>query len=88
LVDRDTPHPSTGMTPAELLFGRPTRTNIPSLQEITNSNLDDDIRDNDKLYKEKGAEYGDKRRNAKSQNIIIGDIVIAKNVKNIIKLRS
>jgi hypothetical protein len=37
---------------------------IPSLQGISNSKLDDEIRDKDTIYKEKGAEYSNIRRRA------------------------
>ena len=47
---RATPHPATGVSPAELLFGRPLRTRLPDLQQ------------HDAAYKERLKEAADRRR--------------------------
>jgi hypothetical protein len=71
---RNTPHPTTGMCPAELMFKRKLRlrlkTKLPELRE--NVRLDEEMRDKEK--KEKG--YADKRRNAKESNLSEGDKVL------------
>ena len=42
---QNTPHPSTGVCPSELLFGRTLRTKIPGLREA--AKLDEKVRDRD-----------------------------------------
>jgi hypothetical protein len=78
LTDRNTPHPSTGLSPAEMLFGRPTRMKIPSIIEIGHSEINGEARDRDQIYKMKGKEYADKSRNAKQSKIEIGDLVLVR----------
>ena len=51
MMYRSTPHSTTGVSPAELLFGRKIRTKLPQLQEFT---CDDEVRDCDNERKEKG----------------------------------
>jgi hypothetical protein len=64
---RNTPHPTTGISPAELMFRRKLRTKLPELTE--NVRLDDEeMRDKDR-EKEKMKGYADKRRNAKESNL-------------------
>ena len=60
---RNTPHPTTGMCPAELMFRRKLRTKLPELREEVR--LDEEMRDNGKDKKEKMKDYADNRRNAK-----------------------
>jgi hypothetical protein len=76
LVIRSTPHSTTGVSPAELLFGRKLRTKLP---DINLDYLDDiEIRDRDSERKEKGKLYSDKRRNAKTNDLKSGDQVLVK----------
>ena len=51
MMYRCTPHSTTGVSPAELLFDRKIRTKLPQLQEFT---CDDEVRDRDSERKEKG----------------------------------
>ena len=44
MMYRSTPHSTTGVIPAELLFGRKNRTKLPRLQEFT---CEDEVRDPD-----------------------------------------
>ena len=63
LMYRSTPHSTTGVSPAELLFGRKIRTKLPELD----SDFDKDVqlyRDRDAEMKEKRKLYGDMKRNA------------------------
>lgn len=77
LMDRNTPHPATGVSPAELLFGRPTRTKIPSITEGMSKHIDDEeVRDHDLIFKTKTKEYADEKRKAKPSTIGIGDTVL------------
>ena len=70
---RNTPHPTTGMCPAELMFRRKLRTKLPELRE--NVRLDEEMRDKDR-EKEKMKGYADKRRNAKESNLSEGEKVL------------
>ena len=60
---RATPHGTTGMSPAELLFGRKINTKLPNLTNKTNN--DNNVRVNDTKRKQKMKEYFDLRRNTK-----------------------
>lgn len=79
LMYRSTPHSTTGISPAELLFGRKIRTKLPELQDYK---LDDEeIRDRDAKQKEKGKSYGDEKRHAVQSDIKPGDKVLLKQNK-------
>jgi hypothetical protein len=56
---RNTPHPSTGKVPAELMFGRTVRTKLPSIADHggIDAELDRETRMKDMLAKEKMAKY-------------------------------
>lgn len=73
MMYRSTPHSTTGVSPAELLFGRKIRTKLPQLQEFT---CDDEVRDRDSERKEKGKMYADCKRNACENDIQKGDKVL------------
>ena len=73
MMYRSTPHSTTGVSPAELLFGRKVRTKLTKLQEIT---CEDEIRDCDSERKEKGKPYADCKRNACENDIQKGDKVL------------
>ena len=49
MMYRSTPHSTTGVSPAELLFGRRIRTKLPHLEEFT---VEDEVRDRDSERKE------------------------------------
>jgi len=72
---RNTPHPATGKSPAELLFGRKLRTKLPMYDN--DSKLDDiQVRQHDAEYKAKVKEYTDRKRKAANSSISIGDEVL------------
>ena len=73
---RNTPHPSTGVCPAELLFRRKLRTKLPELREV--AKLDEEVRDRDKDKKVKMKEYADRARNAEENSLVAGDKVLLK----------
>ena len=75
---RSTPHSTTGVSPAELLFGRRIRTKLPHLQEFS---IDDEVRDRDSERKKKGKVYADCRRNACESEIQEGDKVLLRQEK-------
>ena len=67
---RANPHPSTGKSPAELLFGRKIRTKMPQLTPVT-----DDLEVRDRDAEQKGL-FADARRNARENDIAPGDTVL------------
>lgn len=81
---RSTPHSTTQKTPSELLLGRTIRDKLPSIEQSIG--IDDEVRDKDKLEKEKGKEYADKRRHAKQSEIRVDDVVWLKQVEKTNKL--
>ena len=78
MMYRSTPHSTTGVSPAELLFGRRIRTKLPQLQEFT---VGDEVRDRDSERKEKGKVYADCKRNAQESKIQEGDKVLLRQEK-------
>lgn len=73
---RSSPHSTTGISPAELLFGRKIRNKLPELQEYSESDIG--TRDRDQENKGKGRIYIDERRKAKPCEIAEGDKVLMK----------
>ncbi|XP_063412611.1 uncharacterized protein K02A2.6-like [Mytilus trossulus] len=73
---RSTPHCTTGVSPAELLFNRTLRTKLPDIQ--IRSHDDTEVRDRDSQRKEKGKLYADTRRNATTNDLKAGDSVLVK----------
>ncbi|XP_022826768.1 uncharacterized protein K02A2.6-like [Spodoptera litura] len=81
LMYNATPHSVTGKSPSELFFKRQCRDKIPSIRE---RELEDDseVRDKDKEQKERGKEYGDKKRRAKESQLVEGDKVYVKEMES------
>ena len=73
---RNTPHPATGKSPAELLFGRKLRTKLPEF--VTHDYVDSEVRDHDAMYKAKVKVYTDRKRKAVNSDIAVGDEVLVK----------
>ena len=67
---RSTPHTTTGVSPAELLFRRKIRTKLPEVGEAV---MDDECRDKDIEIKIKAKLYADKRRNTEIVEVAAGD---------------
>jgi len=72
---RSTPHTTTGVSPAELLFGRKMRTKLPELREESTAS---EMRDRDGEMKAKAKQYVAKRRNAQEADLTPGDKVLVK----------
>lgn len=83
LTYHSTKHPSTGKSPGELMFGRRIKSKVPSIMVF---HEDSSVRERDAVIKEKGKEYGDKKRNAKHSEIKKGDIVLVKRMRKNNKL--
>ena len=77
---RTTPHSSTGVTPAKLLFNREIRSKIPELRELHRTE-DSEARDRDMELKQKRTDYADARRNAKESDLQPGDALLLKQKK-------
>ena len=73
---RNTPHSSTGVSPASLLMNRYVRTKIPCLDLSHPSKLLQIARSNDNLRKSKAKSYVDKRHKATPSDICQGDQVL------------
>ena len=72
---RSTPHSVTNVSPAELLFSRKIRAKLPDFC-LDFTAYDEDVRDRDCLYIEKGKQYYDKRCHVKDDQVKVGDIVV------------
>ena len=77
LAYRSMPHNTTGISPAELLFGRKLRTKIPELHEREFTPCQE-VRDHDAEQKSKAKAYADEARGATPPNVTIGDKVLVK----------
>lgn len=70
-------HPATLKSPMELMTNRKPRDKLPMVQQ--ESEFDLEIRDKDKIYREKGKQYADERRHARPSDIGVEDMVLVKN---------
>ena len=85
---RTTPHCTTGVSPAELMFGRRLRTKLPSATQIEGWATDHDpqlqterlsrMRATDAAQKDTYRQYADKHRRAQVQDLEPGDQVLLK----------
>ena len=85
LAYQTTPHSTTGMTPASLMFRRELKTKLPELRP-DKSVLDENIRDLDWNHKLSSKFYADKQRKATFNPVVPGDKVLFKNTKSSGKL--
>ncbi|PFX22385.1 Uncharacterized protein K02A2.6 [Stylophora pistillata] len=72
---RSTPRTTTGVSPAELLFGRKMRTKLPELKE---ESTECEMRDRDGEVKAKTKWYADKKKNSQESYLAPGDQVLVK----------
>ena len=74
---RSTPHPSTGISPFELMFNRKMKTKIPqfSVPPSRNRNY---VKERDAKVKQKNKQYADKRNKARTSTLRPGDKVLVK----------
>ena len=75
---RALPHPTTGVSPAELLFGRKIRTKLPELSDV---HVEQEVRDKDSEQKSKSKSYADVRRGARHSEVLPGDQVLLQQEK-------
>ncbi|XP_045206992.1 uncharacterized protein K02A2.6-like [Mercenaria mercenaria] len=82
---RNTSHPSTNVSPAELMFGRKLKTKLP---QFSVRQKDHRIRLRDRETKLKNKQYADKKRRAKNISLKIGDKVLIRRDKRQNKLQT
>ena len=75
---RALPYPTTGVSPAELLFVRKIRTKLPELSDV---NVEQEMRDKDSEQKSKSKSYADARRGARYSEVLPGDQVLLQQEK-------
>lgn len=80
MISRSLPHATTGVSPAELLFGRKIRTKLPDIVERP-YHEDLETRDRDAENKGKSCMIADTRRNARPSPINLGDEVLVRQDK-------
>ncbi len=73
---RTTPHPVTGIPPAEMLFRTSIRTKLPQMWEIAVN--DDEVHDRNWKRKLENKSYDDAKCHAKPSCIDVGDEVLLK----------
>lgn len=88
IMYNSTPHSVTGRTPSELFYRRQFRDKIPNATDIRNNVFDEEVRERDKLKKDKGKEYSDRKRKATESSIEVGEKVFVKNLIKENKLSS
>ena len=76
---RATPHATTGVSPAEMLFNRRLRTKLPEMKGRIL--LDEEVREKDAWNKLRGKDYYDKVKRAKETEIKVGDTVLLEQPK-------
>lgn len=86
MMYNSTPHSVTGKTPSELFFKRQNKDKIPMLRKIEDQEDDSEVRDRDKIQKEKGKEYGDRKRRAQSPGLVEGNKVYVREMEKRNKL--
>ena len=79
---RTTPHSSTNIPPAQLLFNRPVRGTLPMLNSKDKVlNRHKETKTNGAKAKTRARDYANERRHAKSSNLEVGDKAILKQRK-------
>ena len=71
---RSTPHSTTGVSPAKLLFGRELHGKIPSIDSLRATNQL--VNDTDSARKQSAKDYADQRCHAQPSMIDAGDLVL------------
>jgi len=74
---RSTPHPSTGVSPFELMFDRKMKTKIPRFS-VPPSHYRKYVKQRDAKTKQKNKQYADSRNKAKPSTLRPGDKVLVK----------
>ena len=75
---RTTPHCTTNVPPAELMFNRTVRGKLPELKKQNVVNRHKEAHDNEQSRKHYNKQYADKRRHVKESKIEVGDSVLVR----------
>ncbi|XP_043224483.1 uncharacterized protein LOC122382768 isoform X5 [Amphibalanus amphitrite] len=86
LAYRTTPHPATGVSPAELLCGRRLRTKMPAASGPAPAPDRPVVQQRNARYREAGKRYADRQRHTMPANISVGDRVLVKIPNRLTKL--
>ncbi|XP_049877892.1 uncharacterized protein K02A2.6-like [Pectinophora gossypiella] len=88
MMYNSTPHTVTGKTPSELFFKRRFRDKLPMINDIHGKPQEGDLemRDRDRVNKEKGKIYSDRKRKAERCTLEAGDKVYVKQMSKDNKL--
>ena len=78
---RATPHSTTGIAPAQLLFNRKITTKLPEISQPEDTSTDTAVRVRDAKAKNKMKKRADKRARSCQLNIKIGDTVLVRQKK-------
>ena len=73
---RNTPHSSTGQTPASLMMNRGIKTKIPTMIVTPTTTAHKEAQQKDADAKAKQKKYADKHRRATDKQFKVGDIVL------------
>ena len=79
-MHRATPHSTTGVAPATLLYERPIQIMLPSTKS-QNNEVNHEIMSRDESRKQKMKDYSGNLRNAKPKDICVNDYVIVKQIR-------
>ena len=82
---RNTPHPSTGKTPAELMIRRQIKTRLPIMMKATTDKVDKEAKAVDREAREKRKTRFDKAKHVREQEVVVGNKVLLKQQKSSIK---
>ena len=82
---RNTPHPSTGKAPSELIMHRRTKTKIPSIRRSIDSDIHREAKQKDAETRAVRKQVFDKKHKVREQSIQPGDQVLIKQQKTTIK---
>ena len=72
---RVTPHSTTNIAPADLMYQRKIRYTIPDINHKVNKNINKTLEQRDKLSKTLSKQYMDNRKHAKASALNIGVLV-------------
>ena len=74
-----TPHSTTKVPPAELLYNHKIKGKLPELlRKVKVVNRHKEAKDNQEMNKEKSGTYSNQSRNVKESNLKVGDTVLLK----------
>ncbi|XP_014667395.1 PREDICTED: uncharacterized protein K02A2.6-like [Priapulus caudatus] len=80
---RATPHSTTGVPPATVMFGRDIHIKLPSVDDGkgTPDKINSEIRSRDRAAKARMKSYSDSKRRVKESNLHVGDTVLVRQKK-------